>query len=249
MIKMIDMNGLQRAMKNKYPVKVIYTYCRKTCVEYGIITALTNWLFVSINGLEIPFIGLGRAIRSISTNNTILYAAKLPFDYCLRNLEEIHQMRIEFFGQTIAEKLQAQEEEAKQAAEKKYEEFLAMDRATKTTTMELIEAGHKFIAEERQKEWTDFIINYSSGEYRGFFFSTVAQAAIAIMKALTDGQTIEEATEAGKVKGISPYRLEWAMAIVAEFHGRGEEAEAYRQKCLVIKPSFAFKQRGKKDKD
>lgn len=198
-------------------VEVLYLWVGRTHTDMGTLERVNGVTNINITGMSIPFVGIGSAIIEIKNMGKTIY--KNPHVsghfYDLTNDKEIDEVVLKTFGREEHDKRIRQREEYKRAyQERKAEEDRQAQRHRAKFTIE----GLALIKPELSSEWKEFVSNNTQDGYS----ACIVESAIRVMKALTAGQTPEEAKKA-RIRDITGHMDSCATMTVAYFHPRGEE--------------------------
>lgn len=100
-------------------VKVEYVWYGTPLKEEGTLKRVEDYVIIQVNGVLIPFIGYGSAIQRImNENGNVIYEnPMIPYNYNLRDFEEIEELKAKCFGEEIVEKFRKE----KLKAEKRWQ--------------------------------------------------------------------------------------------------------------------------------
>ena len=197
-------------------------------VSYGIprlltakLRSVTDFRHIEIEGMGIPFVGNGSAIRSITSSGKAVYENQvIQKNYDVRGYAEIEEYVRRSFGSQMAQRRR----DERVAYEKSYQERKdASDRAARESTSRYVIEGTTLVKPELVNEWKEYVTKNTQDGYSAGVVDTVVRG----MRALSEGKTPKQVEETWDGSGITGFMAGRAASAIAHFSPRGGEFKAY----------------------
>jgi len=113
---------------------------------------------------------------------------------------------------------------ARKWAKRKWDDEVAeLNKQAKAGGPKFIEMGRELVKPELVEEWVD----YAQKNTEDFYSACVIEASVKVMRALSEGLSLEEADETYRDLGVTGFQAGGIASTVIYYHERGEEYKVY----------------------